>query len=181
MFIKLLSHTRAHFSLFSLNPSIRSCYFLRHWDGNYHAVEWEDGRQKHSSGPWPPASQASFSVKHAVQDRVGLPVPPELRKIISGSEGFWMSGNWHIGRSLTTWLQITGRLWHATQPSSVNHISIPANISKPHNSVKTPPQGYIPQNPSCAHRAGSRSTAGDMSKCHHERLWAPDWFVVRLV
>lgn len=94
MFIKPLSHTHSHFPPFSLNPSTKSCIFFLRWDGNYHAVKWEDGKQKHSARLWLPASQAPYTVKHTAA-RHCRPESgcmylrlPELRKISLGLSSF---------------------------------------------------------------------------------------------
>lgn len=104
MFIKLLSHTHSHFPPFSLNPSTKSWFFFLHWDGNYHAVKWEDGKQKHSARLWLPASQAPYTARHTAP-RHCRPERgcmylwlPELRKIRPGSEVFqytWL-GMWTV-------------------------------------------------------------------------------------
>lgn len=38
--------------------------FLLHWDGNYHAVKWKDGKRKGSARLWLAASRAPYTMKH---------------------------------------------------------------------------------------------------------------------
>lgn len=83
--------------------------FLLHWDGNYHAVKWKDGKRKGSARLWLAASRAPYTMKHpdsAVPEWGSIYLwLLELKRSCGGLRIFWSERDLAcLSRRIRLWL-----------------------------------------------------------------------------